>query len=155
MTLIKDHDYFMGVALDEASVAGREDEVPVGAVIVHHGMVIARAHNQVERLQDPTAHAEMLALTAAAGYLKAKWLQGTSIYVTIEPCSMCAGALVLARVQHIYYGAADPKTGACGSVFDIARSAKLNHRIQVQGGVRESECAALLSGFFKKKRNQL
>ncbi len=152
MTLLRNDEYFMKAALDEASAALAEDEVPVGAVIVYEGRIIAKAHNQVERLKDPTAHAEMLALTSAAAFLQAKWLQGAAIYVTIEPCSMCAGALVLARVKHIFYGAPDPKTGACGSVFDIARSQKLNHRIQVQGGIREGECAALLSGFFKKKR---
>jgi tRNA(adenine34) deaminase len=154
MTLLRNHEHFMKAALDEARVAFGEDEVPVGAVIVHEGRIIAKAHNQVERLKDPTAHAEMLALTSAASFLQAKWLQGTSIYVTIEPCSMCAGALVLARVKHIFYGAPDPKTGACGSCFDIARSPKLNHRILVQGGIREGECAGLISDFFKKKRSQ-
>jgi tRNA(adenine34) deaminase len=152
--MIRNHEYFMKAALDEARRAFEEDEVPVGCVIVQQGRIIAKAHNQVERLSDPTAHAEMLALTSAASYAGSKWLQQGSVYVTIEPCSMCAGALVLARVRHIYYGAADPKTGACGSCFNIAHNAKLNHRITVQGGVKQVECAALVSEFFRKKREK-
>jgi len=109
----------------------------------------------VERLQDATAHAEMLALTSAANYLGEKWLSDARMYVTIEPCSMCAGALVLARVKEVYFGARDPKTGACGSVFDIAHSKKLNHRITVKAGILEEECGRLLSDFFRKKRAAL
>ena len=117
----------MSEALKQAYEAFEADEVPVGAVIVHEGRIIARAHNQIEMLKDPTAHAEMIAITQAAAYLKSERLPDCSIYATIEPCSMCAGALVLARLKHIYYGAKDPKTGACGSVFDIANSKKLKH----------------------------
>ena len=146
------HEYFMAEALKEASRAFEEDEVPVGAVIVNDGRIIARGYNQIERLKDPTAHAEMIALTSATNYLGAKWLNEAAIYVTIEPCSMCAGALVLARIKEIYFGAPDPKTGACGSVFDIARSEKLNHRIHVAGGIMAPDCGAILSEFFKKKR---
>jgi len=142
----------MSEALKEALRAFEEDEVPVGAVIVHKGRIISRGHNQIERLKDPTAHAEMLALTSATNFLGTKWLNEASIYVTIEPCSMCAGALVLARIKNIYYGAKDPKTGACGSVINIANHKKLNHRIKAQGGILKSECSTILSEFFKKKR---
>ncbi len=140
-------------ALKEAEKAFDSDEVPVGAVIVHEGKIIARAHNQMKLLKDPTAHAEMIAITQAASYLASERLINTTIYVTIEPCSMCAGALVLARVKRLVYGASDPKTGACGSVFNVADNKKLNHRIKVTKGVFEKECAGLLKGFFKKKRD--
>lgn len=145
---------YMLEALKEARKAFEEDEVPVGAVIVHEGKVIARAHNEVERLKDPTAHAEMLALTSATNYLGIKWLNGASLYVTIEPCSMCAGALVLARIKHIYFGAKDPKTGACGSVLNIAHHQKLNHRVKVIGGIAAQECGAMLKEFFSRKRTK-
>jgi tRNA(adenine34) deaminase len=141
--------------LKEAEKAFEKDEVPVGCVIVHKGQIIARGHNQIELLKDPTAHAEMLALTSAAAFLNSKWLNDATIYVTIEPCSMCAGAMVLARIKNLVYGADDPKTGACGSVFDIVDNKKLNHRIKVTKGVLKSECAALLKEFFKKKRAKL
>ena len=142
----------MSEALKEAKQAAREDEVPVGCVIVHKGKIIARAYNQVERLKDPTAHAEMLALTSATNYLNTKWLNGASLYVTIEPCSMCAGALILSRIKNLYFGAKDPKAGACGSVINIIGHKKLNHRIKVTKGILEEECAALLKEFFRKKR---
>jgi tRNA(adenine34) deaminase len=142
----------MSEALKEAQRAFAEDEVPVGAVVVYKNKIIARGHNQVERLKDPTAHAEMLALTSAANYLESKWLNGAAVYVTIEPCSMCAGALVLSRVKDLYFGAKDPKTGACGSIANIVSHKKLNHRLKVKKGVLEKECATLLQEFFKKKR---
>jgi len=142
----------MSLALKEAQLAFNEDEVPVGAVIVKGGRVIARGHNQIERLKDPTAHAEMIALTSATNLLGTKWLNGASLYVTIEPCSMCAGALVLARLNNIYCGAKDPKTGACGSIINIANHKRLNHRIKVFSGIMKEECAFLLKEFFKKKR---
>jgi len=144
----------MSEALKEAQKAFLEDEVPVGAVIVHKNKIIARGHNQIERLKDPTAHAEMIVLTSAAAFLGAKWLNDASLYVTIEPCSMCAGALVLARIKTIIYGADDPKTGACGSVLNIANNKKLNHRISVKKGVLKQECGLLLKEFFKKKRTK-
>jgi tRNA(adenine34) deaminase len=146
------HQIYMSEALKEAKRALQSDEVPVGAVVVYREKIISRAHNQVEMLKDPTAHAEMIALTSAAGHLGSKWLLGASLYVTIEPCSMCAGALVLSRVKNIYFGAADIKTGACGSVMDIANNRKLNHRIKVTGGILEEECGSLLKEFFKNKR---
>ena len=141
-------------ALKEAHKAFEKDEVPVGCVIVHAGHIIARGHNQVEMLKDPTAHAEMLALTSATNHIGSKWLNDAVLYVTIEPCSMCAGALVLARIKEVVYGADDPKTGACGSVFDIAHNKKLNHRIKVTKGVLQEECSSLVSEFFKKKRSK-
>jgi tRNA(adenine34) deaminase len=151
--MAKDHHIeFMREALKEARRAFDEDEVPVGAVIVHEGRVIARGYNQVERLKDPTAHAEMLALTSATNALATKWLNGASLYVTIEPCSMCAGALVLARVKSVIFGAADPKTGACGSVTNIVNNKKLNHRLLVKKGILKDECGSLVTEFFKKKR---
>jgi len=142
----------MREALKQARKAYEEDEVPVGAVIVYKGRIIARGRNQIERLKDPTAHAEMLALTSATNFLGNKWLSHTSIYVTIEPCSMCAGALVLARVNNLYFGAKDPKTGACGSVVNIANHKKLNHRIKSRSGILKEECGCLLKDFFNKKR---
>ena len=144
----------MREALKEAQKAFEEDEVPVGAVIVSDGKIIARGHNQVEGLRDPTAHAEIIAITSAANYLRTKWLNDSSLYVTIEPCSMCAGALVLARVKSLYFGASDPKTGACGSIANIANHKKLNHRIKVARGVLKEECSSLLKDFFNRKRKK-
>jgi tRNA(adenine34) deaminase len=145
-------EIYMSEALKEAKKAFEENEVPVGAVVVYKRRIIARGHNQVERLKDPTAHAEMLALTSATNYLGTKWLNDASIYVTIEPCSMCAGALVLARIKNLYFGAKDPKTGACGSVVNIVSHKKLNHRIKVKGGILKKQCSVLVSEFFRKKR---
>ncbi|HTZ11369.1 MAG TPA: tRNA adenosine(34) deaminase TadA [Candidatus Margulisiibacteriota bacterium] len=148
------HLFYMREALKEAQKAYAEDEVPVGAVIVYAGKIISRGHNQIELLKDSTAHAEMLALTSAENYLGTKWLNGSSLYVTIEPCSMCAGALVLARINKLYFGAKDPKTGSCGSVLNIVNNKRLNHRIKVKGGFLEKECSSLLSEFFKEKRKK-
>ena len=145
-------EIYMSEALKQAREAARSDEVPVGCVIVYERRIIARGHNQIERLKDPTAHAEMIALTSAANYLGGKWLNDAVIYVTIEPCSMCAGALVLSRIKRLVFGAKDPKTGACGSVLNIVNNKKLNHRVKVQGGVLAKECGALLTEFFKKRR---
>ena len=135
-----------------ARMAAQSEEVPIGAVIVYQNKIIAKAHNQVELLNDPTAHAEMLAITQATSALSSKWLQGCTIYVTIEPCSMCAGALVLARIKRLCFGAGDSKTGACGSVLNIACHGQLNHSIEVEGGILKDDCAALISDFFKGKR---
>jgi len=143
----------MQEALKEAQKAFEHDEVPVGAVVVFKDRIIARAHNQILTLRDPTAHAEMIAITQAADYLKNERLINCSLYVTIEPCAMCAGAAVLARIKKIIYGADDPKSGACGSVLNIANNNKLNHRIEVIGGILHSDCAILLQEFFKKRRN--
>ena len=142
---------YMSEALKEAGKAFEADEVPVGAVIVHKGRIIARAHNQIKLLKDPTAHAEMIAITQAASYLENERLLATTLYVTIEPCLMCAGALILARVERVCFGAKDPKTGAFGSIFDVNKK-KLNHSIVVSKGILEEECAFLMHEFFKKKR---
>ena len=135
-------------ALREAERAGRRGEVPVGAVVVDAGRVLGRAGNAIEALQDPTAHAEMLALRQAAAALGTRRLLATTLYVTLEPCAMCAGAAVLARVSRLVFGAADPKAGACGSLRNVVEDPRLNHRCQVRGGVLEQECAELLKGFF-------
>ena len=150
MTSKIDHIY-MSEALKEAHKAFEADEVPVGAVIVHKGKIIARAHNQIKLLKDPTAHAEMIAITQAASHLENERLLATTLYVTIEPCMMCAGALVLARVERICFGALDLKTGAFGSVIDINKL-KLNHKIAVTKGVMQEQCVFILQEFFKKKR---
>jgi len=145
----------MDQALAQAVAAGKRGEVPVGAVIVtSDATILARAANRMEELGDPTAHAEMIAITQAANAVGNKWLYECVIYVTVEPCSMCAGALVLARVKRIWFGAADPKTGACGSVVNIANHNELNHKITVNKGLFSDECAHLLSQFFKNKRKQ-
>ncbi len=151
--MLNSDEMFMREAIRQARLASQEDEVPVGAVIVHENKIIAKAHNQIEMLKDPTAHAEMIAITQATNYLSSKWLQDCTLYVTIEPCSMCAGALVLARISRIFFGAQDPKTGACGSVMNIASHAVLNHRIEVFGGILAEECANILSEFFQEKRH--
>ena len=143
----------MQEALNLAHEAAKKDEVPVGAVIAHHNKIIARAHNQVEMLKDPTAHAEMIAITQAASYLSSKWLPECTVYVTIEPCSMCTGALILARIKRLCFGARDPKTGACGSVVDLARHKDLNHKIEILSDLLADECGLVLSNFFKKKRS--
>jgi tRNA(adenine34) deaminase len=142
---------YMAEALKEAEKAFAADEVPVGAIIVHNGRVIAKAHNQIKLLKDPTAHAGMIAITQAASCMENERLPGSTLYVTIEPCTMCAGALVLARIDRVCFGASDPRTGAFGSIFDI-NNKKLNHNINVTKGVLEAECAFLMKEFFKKKR---
>lgn len=147
-----EHERWMDQALREARRAYEEEEVPVGAVVVFAGRIVGRGRNQVERLQDPTAHAEMIAITAAVSTLETKWLDRCRLYVTLEPCSMCAGAIVLARIAHLIIGTPDPKTGACGSVFDITGSASLNHRVQPVMRVREAQCGNLLRDFFKERR---
>ena len=142
----------MRLALDEARVALDHDDVPIGAVIVRDGEPIARAHNRREVDGDPTAHAEILALRAAASAVGEWRLTGCAMYVTLEPDAMCAGALVLARVEQLVYGAPDPKAGAAGSVFDLTRDPRLNHRLAVTAGVLEEECAAMLRAFFATHR---
>ena len=141
----------MKEALREAVKAFDADEVPVGAVIVHKGRIIGKGHNQIKLLKDPTAHAEMIALTSAAASLENERLLDTTVYVTIEPCAMCGGAMVLGRVKRLVFGASEPKTGAFGSALDLNK-VKLNHKVLVTKGVLEKECAALLKEFFRKKR---
>jgi tRNA(adenine34) deaminase len=144
---------WMRQALGEAQRALSRREVPVGAVVVHEGRIIGRGYNQTETLQDPTAHAEMIAISAAASTLRTWRLTGCSIYVTLEPCSMCAGALVLARVERLVYGAADPKAGACGSLRNIVQDHRLNHHVQVVSGIMEEEASQLLRNFFRQLRD--
>jgi tRNA(adenine34) deaminase len=147
------HIHHMEMALEEADTAAAEDEVPVGAVIVSLKQgVIARAHNQRETLKDPTAHAEMIAITQAAQALGSWRLEDCVLYVTLEPCPMCAGAVVLARLPLLVYGAADPKAGACHTLYEITSDVRLNHRAQVVGGVLAERCAGVLSEFFARKR---
>lgn len=145
-------EQFMDEALRQAERAAAAGEVPVGAVIVKDGRILARAHNQVETLRDATAHAEMIAITQAAERLENWRLEGAELYVTIEPCPMCAGALVLSRVSRIVYGADDPVAGACGSVFNIVSEKRLNHRIPVVRGVHAERAADLIRSFFRSRR---
>lgn len=149
------HSNWMKLALKEAERAFDGKEVPVGCIIVYENRIIAKAHNQVELLLDATAHAEMIALTSAFDSLKNKSLKGCSMYVTLEPCSMCAGALVLARIENLYFGAYDIKTGACGSVLNITNNNHLNHNINVYGGILDAECGSLIKAFFSEKREGL
>jgi tRNA(adenine34) deaminase len=145
-------EYFMRLALREAALALEHDDVPIGALIVHDGEVIAAAHNERELRADPTAHAELLALREAARVLGSWRVLDTVLYVTLEPCAMCAGAIVLARVPRVVYGAPDPKAGAAGSVFDILDEPRLNHRPQVSRGLLAEDSADLLRAFFAARR---
>jgi tRNA(adenine34) deaminase len=148
-----DHDYFMGIALEEALAAREESEVPVGAVLAGvGGEVLSRAHNRPIALSDPTAHAEILALRMAAGALGNYRLPGSFLYVTLEPCAMCVGAMLQARVRTLVFGAPDPKSGAAGSVVDLTKVGTFNHYIEVIGGVRATECSELLRKFFRDRR---
>ena len=142
----------MKEALKEARKAALNNEVPVGAVVVNDGKIIGRGHNRPVSLADPTAHAEIIALRRAAKKLGNYRLPGIDMYVTIEPCSMCAGAMVQARIARLYFGAKDPKAGAAGSVLNLTSNKKLNHRIKVQGGILAEECREIIQGFFKAKR---
>jgi tRNA(adenine34) deaminase len=147
------HNQFMWQAIIEAQQAAREDEVPVGAILIsQNGTVLARTHNQTITLCDPTAHAEILAIRSVAESLGNFRLLNTTLYVTIEPCIMCMGALLHARVSKIIYGAKDPKWGAAGSCYNLSADPRLNHVIDVEGGVLEKECRALIQTFFRAKR---
>jgi tRNA(adenine34) deaminase len=147
-----DHEHFMRLAIAEAARALGHDDVPIGAVIVHRGEVIGAGHNERELRQDPTAHAEAIALREAAHALGSWRVLDSTLYVTLEPCAMCAGAIVLARVPRVVYGCTDPKAGAAGSALDVLAEPRLNHRPQVAGGVLGGECAALLTEFFAARR---
>ena len=142
----------MGIALERAREAERHGDVPIGAVIARGEDVLASAGNERELRADPTAHAEILAIRAASDALGGWRLLGTTLYITLEPCAMCAGAIVLARIPEVVFGAVDPKAGAAGSALDVFGEPSLNHRAQVRGGVLEDECAALLRGFFSARR---
>jgi tRNA(adenine34) deaminase len=142
----------MQAALLEAGRAAGRNEIPVGAVVMRDGSVIAAAHNETEQRHDPTAHAELLVIQRATSALATDRLTDATLYVTLEPCAQCAGAIVLAKVGRLVFGAYDDKAGMCGSVGDIVRHPRLNHRVEVQGGVLETECAALLLDFFQQRR---
>jgi tRNA(adenine34) deaminase len=149
-----EQERFMRLALAEAARAAREGEVPVGAVVVREGRVLARAHNRPIHLHDPSAHAEILALRRAAKKLGNYRMEGCDLYVTIEPCAMCAGAIVQARLRRTVFGARDPKTGACGSALRVLNHRKLNHRVEIIRGVLAAECASVLQEFFRTRRKQ-
>jgi tRNA(adenine34) deaminase len=147
-----DHARFMQIALEEAQQAMRENEVPIGAAIVYQDRVIARAHNQREALQDPTAHAEMIAITQAAESRHSWRLDGSTLYVTLEPCPMCAGAILQGRIATLVYGAADPKAGAVDTLYHLLADPRLNHRVEVVSGVLAAPCGEILSSFFLQQR---
>lgn len=147
------HDQAMGMAIERARMAAVHGDVPIGAAIVRDGEPLALAGNERELRADPTAHAEVLAIRAAAEALGGWRLPGTTLYVTLEPCAMCAGAIVLARIPTVVYGTPDPKAGAAGSVLDVLSNPALNHRPEVISGVREEECATVLRGFFASRRD--
>ena len=146
-------EQFMKAAIDQAYIALENGDVPIGAVIVHQNQIIAKGLNLRHKLNDPTAHAEIIALTAAAEYIGNWRLHGCSIYVTLEPCCMCAGAMVLARLDRLVYGCRDLKAGACGSLYNIVQDERLNHRLEISKGILAEDCAKLLQDFFKNKRD--
>lgn len=150
---MSEHERFMKYALKEAERGYEEGEMPVGCIITFNNTIIAKSHNNVETLRDATAHAEILAITSASEYLNSKYLPGCSMYVTLEPCPMCAGALVNSKIDNLYFGAYDSKSGACGSVFQITNSKNLNHKVNVYGGILDRESISLINSFFLDKRN--
>lgn len=154
--LFDEHVYkFMFAALHEAEKALEVNEVPVGAVVVHQNKIIGRGYNQTEMLKDSTAHAEMLAITAAENHLHSKFLDECDLYVTVEPCLMCSGAILLSRIRNLYFGTFEPKFGACGSLFNVIDTEKYNHKVNVFSGVYAEESKNLLEQFFKIKRAPL
>ena len=148
------YEDYMRLAIQQAGEAFEADEVPIGAVVVHHNKVIGRGYNQTERLKDATAHAEMIALSAAFNHIGDWRLEDCYLFSTVEPCTMCAGAAVLSRIKRIVYGASDPKFGACGSIFNVPTEKKLNHRIKVVSGVLSEEISDMMKQFFKQIRLQ-
>jgi len=148
----EDH-YYMGLALDEARKSFSEGEVPVGALIVSKGEVFGRGRNRVEKECDPTSHAEMVAIREATSHIESWRLSGATLYVTLEPCTMCIGAIVLARIERLVFGCFDPKSGAVGSLYNIAAEERLNHKVLVTSGVRAAECSGMLKRFFKELRD--
>ena len=148
----KQDERFMKVAIEQARIAEENGDVPIGSVIVFQNQIIGKAYNQREQLNDPTAHAEIIALTQAAAAKESWRLNGCTMYVTLEPCCMCAGALVLARIDRLVYGCDDPKAGACKSLYNIVQDERLNHRIEVTSGVLADECSQQLQEFFAKRR---
>jgi len=150
----KEDERFMRAAVEAARIAEDNGDVPIGAVIVCENRIIGKAYNQREQLADPTAHAEIIALTQAAAFLSSWRLNGCTMYVTLEPCPMCAGALVLSRMDRLCYGCDDPKAGACGSLYNIVDDERLNHRLEVTAGVLAEECKEQLQNFFERRRNE-
>jgi len=150
----KEDERFMRMAIEAARIAEDNGDVPIGAVIVYKDQIIGKAYNQREQLKDPTAHAEIIALTQAAAALENWHLNGCTMYVTLEPCPMCAGALVLSRMDRLVYGCSDPKTGACGSLYNIVDDERLNHRLEVSSGVLAGECREQLQSFFERRRDE-
>jgi len=151
---MRDDSYWMGKALAQAERAAELGEVPIGAVLVRDGRVIGRGCNRREGKNDPSAHAEMIAIRQAAKRLNAWRLTGTTLYVTLEPCPMCMGAIILARIGRLVFGCHDPKAGAAGSLYNLATDSRFNHQVAVAAGVREAECSAVLSDFFRELRRQ-
>lgn len=149
-----DDERYMRIALEQAEAAAEADEAPVGAVIVSDGRVLAAARNEREALRDPTAHAEMIAITQAASALQNWRLEKCTLYVTLEPCPMCAGAIVLARIPRVVFGALDPKGGAVRSLYRLLEDERLNHRVEVVEGVLSEPCGLVLTEFFREKRRQ-
>ena len=141
-------------AIEAARIAESNGDVPIGAVIVYENKIIGRAYNQREQLADPTAHAEIIALTQAAAFLERWRLLGCTMYVTLEPCPMCAGALVLSRMDQLVYGCSDPKSGACGSLYNIVQDGRLNHKLEVTAGLLADECSEQLQSFFRSRRSR-
>jgi len=154
MSLLDDDTRYMQYAIREAQRALDIGEVPVGCVIMYEGEIIGKAHNQRELLQDPTAHAEILAITQAAAALRSWRLEDTKLYVTLEPCPMCAGAIIMARIPEVYFGAYDPKAGVCGSLMNLLDDKRFNHRPVVTPGVLGEECGAMLTKFFRNIRER-
>ncbi len=154
MENLKDDQRYMKMAIEQAGIAEENGDVPIGAVIVYKNQITAKAYNQMQQLNDPTAHAEIIALTQAAAFMESWRLNGCTIYVTLEPCPMCAGALVLSRMNRLVYGCDDPKTGACKSLYNIVQDERLNHRLEVTSGVLADECSKLLQDFFQKRRTE-
>ncbi len=150
--MLDDNVRYMEYAIREAQRALEIGEVPVGCVIVHEGEIVGKAHNQRELLQDPTAHAEILAITQAAAHLQSWRLENTRLYVTLEPCPMCAGAIILARVAEVYFGAYDPKAGACGTLMNLLEDTRFNHQPALYPGLLAEECGAMLTQFFRRIR---
>jgi len=144
---------FMFEALKLAEIAYEEDEIPIGAVVVKDNKIIGRGYNQVERLNDPTAHAEILAITSAANTLESKKLDGCDLYVTVEPCVMCTGAITLSKITNLYFATYEPKTGACGSVYNIPDENKLNHKVNIYSGIYELEAKNIMKNYFSMKRD--
>lgn len=154
MTTVEQDQYFMQAALDEAAIAERLAEVPIGAVVVYNDQIVGRGHNLRETSNDPTTHAEIIAIQQAAKALNSWRLLDCTLYVTLEPCVMCMGAIILARIPYLVFGCRDPKVGAVGSIYNFAEDQRFNHQVQVREGILQPECSTLLSEFFRRLREQ-